>query len=250
MSRFPRWLMAVVTSGVLLVGCSSGPLAQDSPSTDASIAPHGSASADGGPTPLVAELEELPAGTYVLDLEAVLNGQFPTLTVTVPDGWGNIGGWSVIRGGKGDDIQDDIQLGISFWNVDEVYKHPCSANTLIQPGPTVADLARALGRQPMRDATEPIGIVVDGFQGVQLEWSVPADIDFSTCLDGDFWSWTAVSGSWNGHRIQQSPGQVDRLWILDIDGERLVVDAGFMPSADAKDREELWQVMESIRFQT
>jgi hypothetical protein len=94
------------------------------------------------------------------------------------------------------------------------------------------------------------GIVVDGFKGVQLELSVPADIDFSTCDDGDFDSWTAVSGSWNGSRFQQGPGQVDRLWILGIDGERLVVDAAFMPSADAKDREELWQVMESIRFQT
>jgi hypothetical protein len=59
-----------------------------------------------------------------------------------------------------------------------------------------------------------------------------------------------VSGSWNGGRYRQGPEQVDRLWILDIDGERLVVDGAFMPSADTKDREELWMIMESIRFQT
>jgi hypothetical protein len=60
--------------------------------------------------------------------------------------------------------------------------------------------------------------------------------DFSTCSDSYFNSWTAVSGSWNGGRYRQGPGQVDRLWILDIDGERLVVVASFMPSTDAKER--------------
>lgn len=91
---------------------------------------------------------------------------------------------------------------------------------------------------------------------MQLEWSVPADIDFSTCDEdvsvGDhpFRSWTAVEGSWASDRYQQGPGQVDRLWILDVDGQRLVVDAMYMPSSDAKDRAELWQVMESIRFET
>ena len=43
---------------------------------------------------------------------------------------------------------------------------------------------------------------------------------------------------------------VDRLWILDVDGERLVVDAMYMPTTYASDRAELWQVMESIRFET
>lgn len=93
-------------------------------------------------------------------------------------------------------------------------------------------------------------ITVDGYQGVQVEWSVPADFDFSTCGDGYFDSWTSAAGSWNSGRYQQAPGQVDRLWILDIEGERLVVDAMYMPSTDARDCEELWQVMESIRFET
>ena len=101
----------------------------------------------------------------------------------------------------------------------------------------------------LHDATEPVDIVVDGSEGLQMEWSVPADIDFSTCGDGFFDSWTAAAGSWNGGRYQQGPRQVDRLWILDVGGERLVVDAMYMPSTDAKDRKALWQVMESIRFE-
>ena len=40
------------------------------------------------------------------------------------------------------------------------------------------------------------------------------------------------------------------MWILDVEGERLVVDASFMPSTIPKDHEKLWLVMESIRFET
>ena len=142
-------------------------------------------------------------------------------------------------------------MAITFWDVDEVNAHPCrlKGSRMIQPGSTVADLSKTLTTVPLRDATEPVDIVVDGFQGMQLEWSVPADIDFSKCEDGYFESWTSAAGSWNTDRYQQGPGQVDRLWILDVDGQRLVVDAMYMPMTGAKDREELWQVMESIRFE-
>ena len=111
-------------------------------------------------------------------------------------------------------------------------------------------------RQPSRNATAPQDITVGGFQGVELEWSVPSDLDFSTCdedeLVGDhpFKSWTAAAGTWAGERYHQGPGQVDRLWILDVDGERLVVDAWHMPAADHKDREALFEIMKSIRFDT
>ncbi len=259
MTWFPRWLLALVTSGVLfLVGCSSEQPVQGSPSPDASV------SLDPGPTTLGDGSEALPAGTYALDLDARGSGdeRFPHITITVPDGWENIDGWAVNSGRAG-----DHWMGITFWDVNEVFAHPCQwQGRRIQPGPTVADLANALAKQPLRDATEPIDIVVDGFHGVQLEWSVPADFvgeqvqealfDFSTCDEdvsvGDhpFKSWTAATNSWASERYQQGPGQVDRLWILDVDGERLVVDAMYMPSTDAKDREELWQVMESIRFET
>jgi hypothetical protein len=137
-----------------------------------------------------------------------------------------------------------------------VYANPCKwKGKKIQPGPTVAGLAKVLADQPLRDATKPVDIVVDGVHGMQLQWSVPADIDFATCdfarsEDSTFFeSWTAVAHSWATDRYQQGPGQVDRLWILDVNGERLVVDAMYMPSTDAKDRQALWQVMDSIRFE-
>lgn len=53
---------------------------------------------------------------------------------------------------------------------------------------------------------------------------------------------------WNGDRYQQAPGQSDRLWILDVNGERLLIDASYGPHVTAADRAELAAVVDSIRF--
>jgi hypothetical protein len=258
-------------AGTLLsVGCSSEQPTDATPSPEESASPNSIASPDSSAAPgtdsrvLGAGEAALAAGTYELDLG---EERLPNIKITVPDGYTNVDGW-VVRNGE---VHTPHWVAVMFWDVDKVYAHPCHwRDGLIQPGPTVADLATALADQPLRDATEPVDIVVNGFEGVQLELSVPADMptrryehgddvytDFLGCdrdeVVGDraFKSWTGVSGSWGGsERYQQGPGQVDRLWILDVNGERLVIDATYMPGADAKDREELWQVMESVRFET
>jgi hypothetical protein len=53
---------------------------------------------------------------------------------------------------------------------------------------------------------------------------------------------------WAADRWQQGPSQVDRLWILDLHGKRLVVDANYMPSATRKQRTELDRIVHSIQF--
>lgn len=211
-----------------------------------------SASPTVGSATLATGSEQLDAGTYVLDLDAWASGveRYPNVTIMLPDGWANIDSLGVNTGQGG-----PHWMGITFWDVGEVFAHPCQwKGKMIQPGPTAADLATVLAERPLRDATEPVDVVVDGYAGKEMEWSVPDHIDFSTCdtFEGDnfFESWDAAAGSWASDRYQQGPGQVDRLWILDVNGERLVIDAMYMPSTDAKDRAELGQVMESIRFET
>jgi hypothetical protein len=90
-------------------------------------------SPDPGPSTLGAGSEALPAGTYVLDLDARGSGdeRFPLIRITVPDGWTNIDDWAV-NSGEG----TDHWVGITFWDVDEVYTHPCQwKGRRIQPGP-------------------------------------------------------------------------------------------------------------------
>jgi hypothetical protein len=51
-----------------------------------------------------------------------------------------------------------------------------------------------------------------------------------------------------GNRYEQVPGQVDQLWVLDVNGQRLVVDATYSPDTSATDRNQLQHIVESLRF--
>ncbi|MGZ8822154.1 MAG: hypothetical protein ACXWX1_12635 [Aeromicrobium sp.] len=176
--------------------------------------------------------------------------------MTVPEGWHNLDGWIVNRPRAGFGLPP---VAIQFWDVKEVYGHPCDWNgTLFDPGPGVDDLANALVAIPLRNATEPVDVTVGGFEGKYLEWSVPGDMratgdDFLDCDEAspglhDFLSWTGRGPGTD--RYHQGPGQVDLLWILDVNGSRLVIDAFQMPGATQAERDEIRQVVESITFET
>ena len=204
--------------------------------------------------------EPLDSASYRMDLNALGAGaaEFPALLITVPEGWHNVNGWIVNRPNNVDSVPP---VAVQFWDVDRVYGHPCQwSGTLFEPGPAVDDLAEALVDVPLRNATQPIDVTLDSYAGKYLEWSVPADMNFSRPgfpdpgegCDSDsggtaFQSWTA--NGWATNRYHQGAGQLDRMWILDIDGARLVIDAFSMPYATADDLEELLAVVESIRFE-
>jgi hypothetical protein len=195
----------------------------------------------------------LDPGTYRL-LPSVVGARFPSIDITVPSGWSG-GGWLLNRPRTGHDIPP---IAIQFWDVDRIFGHPCQwQGTLRDPGPTVDDLAAALALVPMRAATTPSDVTLDGASGKYLEWSVPADLtveansnfpDCDTTGEGmhDFVSWTGLGAA--SSRYHQAPGQVDYVWILDVDGSRLVIDAFSMPYATEAELAELRTVVQSIRF--
>lgn len=198
--------------------------------------------------PLGAGRQKLDAGTHVLDLTALDDRgtgpvQLPKIAITVPDGWFNYDGWAV---SKGRELPPPVF--VAFWDVAHVSQTPChwAGKPMTDPGRDIDGLASALAEQPLRNATAPTDVVLAGFRGKYLEISVPIELDFGDCDDGVFESWTATG--WSSDRYQQTPGQVDRIWILDVDGERLVVDASYLPEATASDRAVLERVVNSIRF--
>jgi hypothetical protein len=252
--RHLRLALSVFLAAALAAGCSSAALPT----------PAISPSAATSPTPIATIIalgpgqQALEGGTYRIDLataKTVHNAALPSALITVPAGWANYNGFALQRG-----LVDGAPIAVSFWDVGQVFGQPCHwKGTLFEPGPTVDDLAKALVGIPLRNATQPMAITLDGYAGKYLEWSVPADIQFSASglpdlsegCDADeggpaFQSWLGVSA---GNRYQQGPGQVDRLWILDVDGARLVIDAFSMPAATSKERDELSEVVASIRFE-
>jgi hypothetical protein len=189
-------------------------------------------------------------GATVLEGHVIGDADHPGYTVEVPEGWSTEDGGFMVK--EGPDA-----LGLSVWDVGVVPGHPCHwKGTETKPGPTVDDLVDALTSQALRDPTVPTEVVLANHQGQYLEWSVPNDrvvtndSDFKGCDDPgnghqDFVSWWGTDG---GERYQQAPGQVDRLWVLDVDGQTLLVDATYTLDTSDVDREELEQVAASLRF--
>ena len=159
------------------------------------------------------------------------------VTFTLPEGWTN-NGWGVIKG--------DPIYGLIFMNVDNIYTDSCPSAPLDPPvGPTVDDLAAAWANLPGFDATEPIDVTVDGFAGKQVEFTVP-DYDEADCTYGMFRLLREAGGG--GNYWAQAPNQHHELRILDVDGTRLVIGAGYFPDTSPQDRAELDEILNSIQI--
>jgi hypothetical protein len=234
-----RWFVLPM---LLLIAAACSADTSGQPSTPTASGPIGGSIST--PAPSADSLTEID-GAVVGAVDA------PSYTVDVPDGWSAPGGLFVVKTVPG-------VLGLSVWDVGEVTRDPCHwKGRSYDPGPTVDDLVEALMAQRTRHATDPIQVSLDDHKGRYLEWSVPADMevtgdaDFTGCdvepSNGhlDFVSWY---GAASGDRYQQVAGQVDMLWVLDVDGQRLVVDATYSPDIIKADRGELVDIVESLRF--
>ena len=174
----------------------------------------------------------------------------PQFTVLAPAAWW-ASGFILSR-------VDPVVAGMSLWIVGEVPTDPCHwKKDLVTPGPTVDDHVAVLVAQRRRDASTPVDITLAGYSGKYLEWSVPGDLvvtgdaDFQGCDatdEGhtDFKSWFGRGG---GDRYHQVAGQVDRLWILDVDGQTMVVDAAYGPDTPQTVRDELSALVETLEFE-
>ncbi len=231
-----RWL--VLSASLLVAAACSG-------TTDTNV---------GSPTPTEAASTRTPASSTepevtTIDGQVMGVGDYPSFTLEVPDTW-SVGGAFVTKG----------SLGVSVWDVGEVPRNPCHwQSTRSDPGPTVDDLVHALTAQRFRHPTVPTDVMLGGYPGRSLTWSVPedwvvtGDADFQGCdvepSNGhkDFVSWF---GNGEGERFQQVAGQVDMLWVLDVNGQRLLVDATYPPDTTDANRAELMGIVESLRFET
>ena len=202
------------------------------------------------PTPSPPALTDtsVEPGTYLLTTEAEPDGTYHLpegSTLTMPAGWEGGNGFRV---SKNEDPSDPVAFtGVGFWIWDgdfaTVYLDPCQwLDGAITPpvGPTVDDLANALASQPHRGDAVPVDVTLDGYSGKMIEMTVPSDIDFADCDRGEFRSWLG--------RYHQGPGQVDQVYILDVDGQRVVIYSSYMPGTSEAERAEREAIVESIQL--
>ncbi len=120
---------------------------------------------------------------------------------------------------------------LGYHTVDGVYEEPCSAvGTTSSVGATVEDLAAALAAQKLTTTSRPVPVSVGGHDGLYLELTTPADHDYKTCPEDTLHIWR--SGK-DGDRTLDEP-MVDRYWILDVDGARVVLSALIFGTAEGQ----------------
>jgi len=196
------------------------------------------------PLPLDPQALVVPEpGTYVA------GDPFPIpVTITIPAGWvGKVGGPyaayldKLSDGGSGG-------ASIAFSLSQSIYADPCNDRGFLdpQPGPTVDDLASALASLPGLDVTTPTEVTVDGYRGKQLTLTAPDNFDGCTLSREGYRIWQLPLGA----IFSFTPGQRMALWILDVNGERLVVSSETFPVTTAQELAEAQAILDSMRIET
>ena len=233
-------IAAVAVLAVGLVWVNFGPGqpgigAQPTPTPTPTLTPTPSPT----PTPqaLPLDLAPLQSGTYVTP------APFPVrVTFTAPDGW---------KGALGSPVYAFVttvndSVGVMFGFIDQVVADPCDFDQgLVTPqvGPSVDDLATALTRMPGVTATLPTDVTLSGYAGKQL--TVTAPTSFAGC---NLWpeGYVLWQGPLGGNYAVDA-GAVTRLWILDVDGNRLVI-IQWATGRTAQERADVQAILDSIRI--
>jgi len=235
-------LIGVLFLGSRFIGSPSsnvgGPAADPSPTPQPSAAAP-SAAADGS----------LPVGPFTIP------GSVRT-TVTIPaSGWTSDPEFSSV--GKGTEKQNLPEAAMLAWTWPagtgfSVYGDPChwASTTPDTPATTIDEFAAALAAQPSRDASDPVDVTVGGHPGKKITLHVPTDWDASSndCDQRNFASY-GVAGEYTPARWHQGPGQIDELWIVDVDGAFAILDAMYRPDTPTELVDELRSVAESATFE-
>lgn len=246
--RHPAVNLAIriaVAAAVLLVAVLVGYRLLPGPNVGSS-GPTATPLATPSPTPSATPEERLlEPGTTVTIID---DNEFPSgirVTATVPAAdWYGPG---ILT--KPDTVEPPYGAGLIAWASELfVYGDPCQWTTTRPelPAGTVDELVAALSAQPMRGATAPTDITVDGYAGKAIELTVPDDLDLATCEGAEFRSWTDAVG---GARYHQGPGQHDLVWIIDVDGTPVVIDTAVFEGTPDAVRAELQAILDSIQIE-
>jgi hypothetical protein len=231
MSRPARTCSTLLTVSflILLTGCSG----ESSPATGASTSTTPAPSASPSTSPS-GSTETLPEGVALLstvsDGTAITPGRYaaefpraarpdelPLALITVPSGY-------LTSGPSGVFVDEGGFRHIDLWTVSEVVEDPCSGPVYVDPGPSVQDLADALAALPVWESTKPKPVTVGGYDGLVMDFDVPDPVP-ARCGDEPY-HWVDDGGGDQG----VGPGKHQRLWIVDVEGERVMILAGWFPA--------------------
>ena len=252
-------LSACGTGGASTLTTASSPSPSPTPGVTAapSVSPTASPTAEPAPTyPM--NIDDVPGDDFSpLEAETYFIEPYSTdiqvfYTIPAEDWLGWIGTFKPERG-----TDAPYQLvGVSIVNVTNLVQDGCTTHAAADPpvGPTVDDMAAALAALSPFILTEPPSdVTVDGFSGKHLKLTVPdlavrvygEDTIFTDCTTFELKSWIGEPLSYAFHGYSY-PGQVEEIWLLDVDGTRLMIEALWSPGSPEGDIAELRSILDSI----
>jgi hypothetical protein len=194
------------------------------------------------PVPALSATGDVDPGRHVFSSSDPAFDASHRITIDVVDGYGAFDDAAVLKDGG----------SVSTLAVSAVWADPCQWQGSLLDRSAMAStdaVVAALGSQAGLRVSTPTAVAVDGLDATFMERRVPAQIDTDTCDRGDNGGEFRVYRSPEfGTRILQS-GQRQLLWIVDVDGVPLVIDAIHDPATSADVRAELLQMVESIQIE-
>ena len=135
---------------------------------------------------------------------------------------------------------------LAYWAPARVFVDPCNVDAVSPPlGPTAQDLAAALAAQKRTTTTKPIAVTMDGHEGLYLELSTPHRFDHQACGPDGMEIWE-VGESHDRRALEESV--IDRYWILEVEGQRVVISALTEQAATGHAVDLVTDVVETIDF--
>ena len=222
------------------------------------------------PTPEPTATTE-PTPSLSAEARVITNTDAPvrTTVTVVSSGWFPLAGLDgLTKNDDGLDPPDSVGAALLAWAWPagtgfDVYGDPCHWTTTIPetPATTPDEIATAFAAQALSDATAPVDVTVGGYAGKAITLHVPMSFDlpdttreekFGDCdadAIGPVYGFYGVEGEAAPARNAQGAGQIDELWILDVDGSIVILDASYSPSTPADLVEELLALAESATFE-
>lgn len=203
----------------------------------------GSGDPTASPDPSISALSgqtQLAAGRY-----SIRAGITPQVTASVPDGWSAVGDWAV-RGTRGYEAPDG--MGLRLYTVGNLFNNPGSFAGGVQDppvGPTVDDLIEAIVDQTEWTSSAPTELTIGGFPAQHVRITIPDGAELDPRDGGSFYLFQDEGA---GQIWGLEVGQLFDVYAVDVNGERLVLDAFHYPGTPEADLAALEAVVDSIEI--
>jgi hypothetical protein len=126
----------------------------------------------------------------------------------------------------------------------------CGSLTRPRIGPSAADLAAAVATAPGTKLVKvPSDVTVGAHPAQHVVLTVRKDVG---CDPGFFYTWRPRGPRgecWGACWLESSVGDTIRVWIVEVDGTRLFIEAETTKQAGPHLEQEIRQIVESIRFE-